>query len=54
MNSAGQKAVPNGVYSNFARMRSNPSAPDDRIVVVGQDGLVANVANYLDGQPVIG
>ncbi len=29
-------------------------APDDRIVVVGQDGLVANVAKYLDGQPVIG
>ncbi|MDQ1604455.1 MAG: hypothetical protein QOE01_2300 [Actinomycetota bacterium] len=29
-------------------------APDDLIVVVGQDGLVANVAKYLDGQPVIG
>lgn len=29
-------------------------APDDVIVVVGQDGLVANVAKYLDGQPVIG
>lgn len=29
-------------------------APDDIIVVVGQDGLVANVAKYLDGQPVIG
>ena len=28
--------------------------PDDVIVVVGQDGLVANVAKYLDGQPVIG
>ncbi len=28
---------------------------DDQIVVaVGQDGLVANVAKYLDGQPVIG
>ena len=24
------------------------------IVVVGQDGLVANVAKYLDGQPVVG
>ena len=24
------------------------------MVVVGQDGLVANVAKYLDGQPVIG
>lgn len=29
--------------------------PDDIVVVVGQDGLVANVAKYLDsGQPVIG
>lgn len=29
-------------------------APEDLIVVVGQDGLVANVAKYLDGQLVIG
>jgi hypothetical protein len=28
--------------------------PADVIVVVGQDGLVANVAKYLDGQPVVG
>jgi len=28
--------------------------PDDTVVVVGQDGLVANVAKYLQGQPVIG
>ena len=28
--------------------------PDDVVVVVGQDGLVANVAKYLDGQPVLG
>lgn len=28
--------------------------PDDIIVTVGQSGLVANVAKYLDGQPVIG
>jgi NAD kinase len=28
--------------------------PDDLIVAVGQDGLVANVAKYLTGQPVIG
>ncbi|WP_314325699.1 hypothetical protein [Paenarthrobacter ilicis] len=27
---------------------------EDIIVVVGQDGLVANVAKYLNGQPVIG
>ncbi len=29
-------------------------APDDLVVVVGQDGLVANAAKYLDGQTVIG
>lgn len=29
-------------------------APDDVIVAVGQDGLVANVAKYLGDQPVIG
>ena len=28
--------------------------PEDVVVDVGQDGLVANVAKYLDGQPVIG
>lgn len=28
--------------------------PEDVIVVVGQDGLVANAAKYLTGQPVIG
>jgi hypothetical protein len=28
--------------------------PDDIVTVVGQDGLVANAAKYLDGQPVIG
>ncbi len=28
--------------------------PADLVVVVGQDGLVANVAKYLDGQPVLG
>ncbi|MFN8526921.1 MAG: hypothetical protein U0821_27770 [Chloroflexota bacterium] len=29
-------------------------APDDVVVCVGQDGLVANVAKYLDGQIVVG
>lgn len=28
--------------------------PEDVIVIVGQDGLAANVAKYLHGQPVIG
>lgn len=29
-------------------------APDDVLLVIGQDGLVANVAKYLDGQAVLG
>jgi NAD kinase len=29
-------------------------AKDDIVVVIGQDGLVANAMKYLDGQPVIG
>jgi len=29
-------------------------APEDMVVAVGQDGLVANVAKYLSGQPVLG
>jgi len=28
--------------------------PEDVVVVIGQDGLVANTAKYLSGQPVIG
>lgn len=28
--------------------------PEDVVVAVGQDGLIANVAKYLDGQPVLG
>lgn len=28
--------------------------PNDIVIVIGQDGLVANVAKYLDRQPVIG
>jgi len=29
-------------------------SPEDIVVVVGQDGLVANTAKYLQGQPVVG
>jgi hypothetical protein len=29
-------------------------SPEDVIIAIGQDGLVANVAKYLNGQPVIG
>jgi hypothetical protein len=28
--------------------------PEDLVVAIGQDGLVANVAKYLTGQPVVG
>src|SRR5258707_14205926 len=28
--------------------------PEDIVVVLGQDGLVANTIKYLDGQPVVG
>src|SRR5215210_6340735 len=31
-----------------------PFEPEDLVLALGQDGLVANVAKYLDGQPVIG
>lgn len=31
-----------------------PFEPDDLVVAVGQDGLVPNVAKYLDGQRMIG
>lgn len=52
-----QSAIPldyrrNTVLRNeLSRFRFDP---EDTVVVVGQDGLVANVAKYLDGQPVIG
>jgi len=29
-------------------------APEDTVVTLGQDGLVANTLKYLDGQPVVG
>lgn len=29
-------------------------APDDIVLVIGQDGLVPNAAKYLSGQPVVG
>jgi hypothetical protein len=29
-------------------------APEDIVIAIGQDGLVANVAKYLDTQPVVG
>ena len=29
-------------------------SPDDIVIALGQDGLVANIMKYLDGQPLIG
>lgn len=37
--------------SDIARF---PFEPTDTVIVVGQDGLVANVAKYLERQPVLG
>ena len=52
-----QAAVPpdeRRVRVDRADLSSFLFAPDDVVVVVGQDGLVANVAKYLDGQLTIG
>jgi len=52
-----QAAVPSDerrVRVDRADLASFLFAPDDVVVVVGQDGLVANVAKYLDGQLTIG
>jgi NAD kinase len=42
------QTVDRGFLPNFV------FAPDDTIVTLGQDGLVANTLKYLDGQPVVG
>src|SRR3954470_17701080 len=50
-------AVPNGFRQAIverADLDRYLFAPEDVIVAVGQDGLVANVAKYLSGQPVLG
>lgn len=50
-------AVPEGWRTGRAdrsELAAFPFAPEDVVVAVGPDGLVANVAKYLDGQPVIG
>jgi hypothetical protein len=41
-------------YVNRADLDRFLFAEEDIVVAVGQDGLVANVAKYLDDQPVIG
>src|SRR5262245_8534697 len=42
------QTVDRGFLPNFV------FAPDDTVVTLGQDGLVANTLKYLDGQPVVG
>jgi NAD kinase len=42
------QTVDRGFLTNFV------FAPDDTVVTLGQDGLVANTLKYLDGQPVVG
>ena len=42
------QVVDRGYLHNFV------FAPDDIVVALGQDGLVANTMKYLDGQPLIG
>lgn len=42
------QAIDRGFLTNFM------FAPDDVVVALGQDGLVANTMKYLDGQPIIG
>jgi len=50
-------AVPSGWRTgrvDRAELAAFPFADGDVVVAVGPDGLVANVAKYLDGQPVLG
>ncbi len=42
------QAIDRSFLPNFA------FGPEDVVVVLGQDGLVANTVKYLDGQPVVG
>src|SRR5260221_8108002 len=42
------QVVDRGFLPNFV------FAPDDLVVALGQDGLVANTLKYLNGQPVVG
>jgi NAD kinase len=42
------QVVDRGFLPNFV------FAPDDTVVTLGQDGLVANTLKYLNGQPVVG
>lgn len=61
LNDAALKAVSAAIPAVWRRGRVERAdlsrflfEPEDVVVVVGQDGLVANTAKYLDGQPVLG
>lgn len=61
LNDAALKAVSAAIPPDWRRGRVERAdlsrflfEPEDVVVVVGQDGLVANTAKYLDGQPVLG
>ena len=52
-----QAAIPSGwrvARANRDELDRFLFGPEDVVLVVGQDGLVANVAKYLQGQPVLG
>lgn len=56
-----RQTVSSSIPSDWRRARVERSdlsrflfEPDDIVVVLGQDGLVANLAKYIEGQPVIG
>jgi NAD kinase len=58
---AALQAVSSGLPMRWRRSRVDRAdldrfvfGPEDVVVVVGQDGLVANAAKYLTGQPVLG
>jgi len=52
---AEQTLKPLGRYQLLERgfLSNYQFSPDDIVIVIGQDGLVANTLKYLDGQPVI-
>lgn len=59
--SAAIRDVEQAIPTSWRRIRSTRAAfatfvfrPEDIIVAVGQDGLIPNIAKYLDGQPVVG
>lgn len=61
LNDAALKAVSAAIPADWRRGRVERAdlsrflfEPEDVVVVVGQDGLVANTAKYLEGQPVLG